>query len=142
MVLELMARKPLDIGIIMEVKILLVGCPGSGKSTLVGVLTSGELDNGRGSSMMRVCAHMHDLLKGSTSSVNSHVIGFSAEGKLVNRESLVSTLESVVLESSKLVSLIDTSGSKVSQLISSLHAFNPEYAFLVVSARAGAHSCE
>lgn len=44
----------------------------------MGVLTSGQLDDGKGKASMKVCAHKKDLLKGTTSSINHHIIGFSA----------------------------------------------------------------
>lgn len=48
-----------------------LGQSGSGKSTIIGVLTKGVLDNGHGSARMHVFRHLHEIENGSTSSVSS-----------------------------------------------------------------------
>uniref|UniRef100_M4B6E6 Elongation factor Tu, chloroplastic n=1 Tax=Hyaloperonospora arabidopsidis (strain Emoy2) TaxID=559515 RepID=M4B6E6_HYAAE len=52
----------------------------SGKSTLVGVLLSGCLDDGAGLARMQVCRHRHELENGCTSSVSEHTIAVAADG--------------------------------------------------------------
>ena len=47
----------------------MVGNVDSGKSTLVGVLTKGILDDGRGSSRSKVFNYPHENLTGRTSSI-------------------------------------------------------------------------
>lgn len=42
------------------IRIVIAGNVDSGKSTLVGVLTKGILDNGRGSSRMKVFNYLHE----------------------------------------------------------------------------------
>lgn len=61
--------------------IALVGNVDSGKSTLVGVLTKGILDNGRGSSREKVFNYPHENLTGRTSSIAQEIMGFDADGK-------------------------------------------------------------
>lgn len=51
------------------IRIALVGNVDSGKSTLVGVLTKGLLDNGRGSSREKVFNYPHENVTGRTSSI-------------------------------------------------------------------------
>ncbi|RLN81691.1 hypothetical protein BBJ28_00020076, partial [Nothophytophthora sp. Chile5] len=53
----------------------------SGKSTLVGVLTRGCLDDGCGLARMQVCRHRHELENGRTSSVSEHTIAVAADGR-------------------------------------------------------------
>ncbi len=85
---ELLVRSNQKDGIKLDIKIMLLGDKQSGKSTLVvfysstlktfkiGVLTSGQLDNGKGSARMHVHVHKHEVLTGETSSLSHHVITF------------------------------------------------------------------
>ncbi|CAM9923936.1 unnamed protein product, partial [Choristocarpus tenellus] len=56
-------------------RIGVLGHVGAGKSTLVGVLTRGMSDNGRGLARMQVFRHNHEVFNGQTSSI-------SQQGKL------------------------------------------------------------
>lgn len=47
----------------------------AGKSTLLGVLTHGELDNGRGHARQRLFRHKHEMESGRTSSVGNDILG-------------------------------------------------------------------
>lgn len=58
----------------MEVRIAIAGSVDVGKSSLIGVLTSGALDDGRGSARASVFRHKHERDTGRTSSINSHHI--------------------------------------------------------------------
>lgn len=51
-----------------------------GKSTLVGVLAHGELDNGRGRARLNLFRHVHEIQSGRTSSISQEIIGFNSEG--------------------------------------------------------------
>lgn len=53
----------------------------AGKSTLLGVLTHGELDNGRGTARMKLFRHKHEMETGRTSSVGNDILGFDSQGK-------------------------------------------------------------
>ena len=52
-----------------SVKIAVVGNVDSGKSTLVGVLSKGEKDDGRGAARQRVFNYIHEQKSGRTTSV-------------------------------------------------------------------------
>ena len=69
----------LDGGFI-DMRIAIVGNVDSGKSTIVGVLTSGKLDNGRGLARSQVFRHRHELESGRTSSITQQIMGISASG--------------------------------------------------------------
>ena len=65
------------------------GGMGSGKSSLVAVLTHGSdgrpvLDNGRGSARMSVLRHKHELESGRTSSISQQALGYDEQGKVLN----------------------------------------------------------
>lgn len=47
----------------------------AGKSTLLGVLTHSELDNGRGHARQRLFRHKHEMESGRTSSVGNDILG-------------------------------------------------------------------
>ncbi len=56
----------------------------SGKSTLVSVLTHGELDNGSGRARLNLFRHPHEIQTGRTSSINNEIMGFDNMGYVQN----------------------------------------------------------
>lgn len=54
----------------------------SGKSTLLGVLTQGELDNGRGRARLNLFRHLHEIQSGRTSSISFEILGFNSKGEV------------------------------------------------------------
>lgn len=66
-------------------RIAVVGNVDAGKSTLLGVLTHGELDNGRGVARQKLFRHKHEMESGRTSSVGNDILGFDASGNVVNK---------------------------------------------------------
>ena len=56
----------------------------SGKSTLIGVLSTGQSDNGKGSARMHIFQHNHELSSGRTSSIAQHNIYFDSQGTVLN----------------------------------------------------------
>ena len=65
-------------------RVAVVGNVDAGKSTLLGVLTHGELDNGRGVARLKLFRHKHEMESGRTSSVGNDILGFDSKGKIVN----------------------------------------------------------
>lgn len=61
-------------------RVAVVGNVDAGKSTLLGVLTHGELDNGRGYARQRLFRHKHEIESGRTSSVGNDILGFDSFG--------------------------------------------------------------
>ena len=66
-------------------RVAVVGNVDAGKSTLLGVLTHGELDNGRGHARQKLFRHKHEMESGRTSSVGSDILGFDGSGRVVNK---------------------------------------------------------
>jgi len=66
-------------------RVAVVGNVDAGKSTLLGVLTHGELDNGRGHARQKLFRHKHEMESGRTSSVGNDILGFDSEGQVVNK---------------------------------------------------------
>lgn len=64
-------------------RVAVVGNVDAGKSTLLGVLTHGELDNGRGYARQRLFRHKHEMESGRTSSVGNDILGFDNMGEII-----------------------------------------------------------
>ncbi|KAI5812513.1 hypothetical protein BZA77DRAFT_139873 [Pyronema omphalodes] len=62
-----------------QLRISLTGPTMSGKTTLLGTLTNGDLDNGRGKNRLSLLKHRHELASGVTSSVTCSIIGYKPE---------------------------------------------------------------
>ena len=89
----------------------MVGNVDAGKSTLLGVLTHGELDNGRGLARQRLFRHKHEAESGRTSSVGNDILGFDSTGNVVNRpEHGNLDWVRVCEKSSKVITFIDLAG--------------------------------
>eukprot|EP00163_Fabomonas_tropica_P023158 TRINITY_DN40450_c0_g1_i1.p1 TRINITY_DN40450_c0_g1~~TRINITY_DN40450_c0_g1_i1.p1 ORF type:complete len:137 (+),score=39.77 TRINITY_DN40450_c0_g1_i1:706-1116(+) len=67
-VVEALVRKEAEENAFAEIRCAVMGNVDSGKSTLLGVLTQGGLDNGRGKARANVFRHPHEIESGRTSS--------------------------------------------------------------------------
>lgn len=59
-----------------QLRITLTGPTTSGKSSLLGTLSTATLDNGRGKSRLSLLKHRHEIVSGVTSSVAQELIGY------------------------------------------------------------------
>ncbi|RMZ88908.1 hypothetical protein DV736_g3872, partial [Chaetothyriales sp. CBS 134916] len=59
-----------------QVRVAFAGATTSGKSSLVGTLTTSMLDNGRGRSRLSLLKHRHEIASGITSSVAQELVGY------------------------------------------------------------------
>jgi hypothetical protein len=59
-----------------QLRISVTGATKSGKSSLLGTLSTATLDNGRGSSRLSLLKHRHEIASGMTSSVTQELIGY------------------------------------------------------------------
>ncbi|KAF9406588.1 hypothetical protein HW555_013092 [Spodoptera exigua] len=124
----------------VELRVAVMGANEAGKSTLIGVLTQGELDNGRGSARLNMFRHLHEVKSGRTSSLSHEILGFDAQGNVVNYGcSELMTAERIGERSAKLVSFLDLAGHSKYQrtTLHGLTGYSPHYAMLVISATAG-----
>ncbi|KDQ21443.1 hypothetical protein BOTBODRAFT_25887 [Botryobasidium botryosum FD-172 SS1] len=78
---HLLRLPPLSVERTLEVRCAVVGNVDSGKSTTLGVLTRGSLDDGRGVARTALFRHKHEIESGRTSSVGMEILGFSTAGK-------------------------------------------------------------
>lgn len=63
-----------------QLRVTMTGPTMSGKSTLLGTLTTSTLDNGRGSSRLSMLKHRHEITSGITSSVTQELLGYQDSG--------------------------------------------------------------
>lgn len=61
-----------------QIRVSIAGPSSSGKSSLLGTLTTSTLDNGRGKSRLSLLKHRHEISSGITSSVAQELIGYSS----------------------------------------------------------------
>jgi GTPase len=66
-----------------DVRVAVIGNVDSGKSTLVGVLTKGIMDDGRGFARTKVFNFSHEASNGRTSSIGQEIMGFSDDAVVV-----------------------------------------------------------
>jgi GTPase len=127
----------------IDVRVAVVGNVDSGKSTLVGVLSTGELDNGRGTARINVFRHKHEIMNGRTSSVSQQIVGFDAAGTVVNyglrRHGHVPTWSDIVMASHKVITFIDLAGHEryLKTTVFGLTGMCPEYACVMLGANMG-----
>jgi len=62
----------------------MLGCGAAGKSTLIGVLISGQNDDGEGLARVHVHKHYAEILDGKTTSTYQHILGFNSNGEVTN----------------------------------------------------------
>lgn len=70
--------------VIPQLRITLFGHANAGKSTLAGSITESVADSGRGKARVAMLKHPHEVKTGHTSHVASGLLGFTADGELVN----------------------------------------------------------
>ena len=61
---------------IQQLRVSLTGATMSGKSSLLGTLSTGTFDNGRGKSRLSLLKHRHEIESGITSSITQELIGY------------------------------------------------------------------
>lgn len=133
---------------VAEVRVAVIGNVDAGKSTLLGVLTRGQLDDGRGGARRDMFRHPHELETGRTSSVGQEMLGFDAAGKPVyGRESRRSNggpssildWQGVCANSDKLITFLDMAGHEryLKTTMFGLTGCVPDYALLVIGANGG-----
>ncbi|WVQ69794.1 uncharacterized protein L199_008014 [Kwoniella botswanensis] len=142
---------------IMEVRVAVVGNVDAGKSTTLGVLTRGGLDDGRGKARVALFRHPHEIETGRTSSVGGEILGFSPTGQPViptthvtdnadghnhalaaaKREKL--GWEEICKRAAKVVSFIDLAGHEryFKTTLYGLSGCAPDYVMLMVGGNAG-----
>mgnify|MGYP003705971985 CR=1 FL=1 len=126
----------------IDIRICICGNVDAGKSTLVGVLSTGEVDNGRGYARQRVFNHRHEVETGRTSSVSYQTIGFDCRGNPTNYDNNTLRMidkQNMIRNSSKTVTLYDLAGHEkyLRTTLFGMSSSIPDYAMVVISANNG-----
>lgn len=140
MVLQYLIRRMLDQTDFLEIRVAVVGNVDAGKSTLLGVLTHGELDNGRGHARQRLFRHKHEMESGRTSSVGNDILGFDERGNVVNKPEHGSLDWVKICEkSSKVITFIDLAGHEryLKTTVFGMTGHAPDFGMLMIGANAG-----
>ncbi|XP_068178570.1 GTP-binding protein 2-like [Antennarius striatus] len=135
---EVLVRKVPDDQQFLDLRVAVLGNVDSGKSTLLGVLTQGELDNGRGRARLNLFRHLHEIQTGRTSSISFEILGFNSKGEVVNY-SQSRTAEQICESSSKMITFMDLAGHHkyLKTTVFGLTSYRPDFAMLVVGANTG-----
>ncbi|KAL9854871.1 LOW QUALITY PROTEIN: GTP-binding protein 1 [Geothlypis trichas] len=138
---DYLVRKHVGDNDFLEVRVAVVGNVDAGKSTLLGVLTHGELDNGRGFARQKLFRHKHEIESGRTSSVGNDILGFDSEGNVVNKpDSHGGSLEwTKICEKSTKVNFIDLAGHEkyLKTTVFGMTGHLPDFCMLMVGSNAG-----
>jgi len=135
----------------IEIRVAVIGNVDAGKSTVLGVLTHAELDNGRGHARQKLFRHRHELESGRTSAVGSEILGFDDSGAVVNKASHQSAshpLSSVALntlwqrvcqKSSKVITFVDLAGHEkyLKTTVFGMTGHLPDFCMLIVGSNQG-----
>lgn len=137
-VAEVLVRRVPDDQQFIDIRLAVLGNVDAGKSTLLGVLTHDELDNGHGRARLNLFRHLHEIQTGRTSSISHEILGFDSKGEVVNY-SESRTAEDICEQSSKLITFIDLAGHHkyLRTTIFGLTGHSPDFAMLVIAANAG-----
>ena len=126
-----------------EIRMAVIGNVDSGKSTLVGCLTKGIKDDGRGYARKFVFNYQHETETGRTSSIAEEIIGFK-DGKIVsagriNEKKNVAWKE-IATKSDHVITFLDLCGHEkyLKTTMYGVSALMPHYAIILIGANMGA----
>mmetsp|Transcript_22407 Transcript_22407/g.34663 ORF Transcript_22407/g.34663 Transcript_22407/m.34663 type:complete len:192 (-) Transcript_22407:980-1555(-) len=125
-----------------DLRIAVIGNVDSGKSTLVGVLTKGITDDGRGSARTKVFNFAHEQNNGRTSSIGQEIMGFDGD-KVVEPERLTAsknqTWAHIASNSKKILTFLDLCGHEkyLKTTMFGLVGLMPDYCMVIVGANMG-----
>ena len=124
-----------------DLRVAVAGGVDSGKSSLVGVLTTGALDNGRGRSRTAVLRHKHELQSGRTSSISLQACAYDAAGRALSHAPALGGLSHAELAASaaRTVRFFDLGGHErySKTMLHGLTTLLPDCVLLCVSAASG-----
>jgi GTPase len=126
-----------------DIRVAIIGNVDSGKSTLVGVLSKGELDDGRGAARLRIFNFTHEAENGRTSSIGQEIMGFDEDNKWVEPERVKATKNQcwghISEKSKKLITFIDLCGHEkyLKTTLFGLVGLLPDYCLIVIGANMG-----
>jgi GTPase len=134
-------RQPESIDELLEIRVAVVGNVDAGKSTLLGVLTKGTLDDGRGRTRVNLFRHKHEIESGRTSSVGMEILGYDVDSNIVLSGDPGRKLkwEEIGHRSAKVIGFTDLAGHEryLRTTVFGLLGTSPDYVMLMVAANNG-----
>jgi GTPase len=126
----------------IDIKIGVAGNVDSGKSTTIGTLTKGILDDGRGKARVHVFNYKHEVNSGRTSSIGHQIMGFDKNGEIINdklEKSNSVVWSEIASKSAKIISFFDLAGHEkyLRTTIYGLTSIYPDYCLIMVGANMG-----
>lgn len=142
---------------VRELRVAVIGNVDAGKSTMLGVLSRGSLDDGRGAARVFCARHRHESESGRTSSVSQELLGYRIDGSHIthithdnhtdttkgssahNIHHKASWEANIGHHAWKIASLIDLAGHErfLRTTMFGLTGFCPDIAMLMVGANTG-----
>lgn len=137
----LIRQHPATVEEVIETRIAVVGNVDAGKSTMLGVLVKGGLDDGRGKARVNLFRHKHEIESGRTSSVGMEIMGFDTKGAVISSDTPGRKLswEEIGKRSAKVISFTDLAGHEryLRTTVFGLLSSSPNYCLLMVAANNG-----
>ncbi|RSM20629.1 hypothetical protein CDV31_000607 [Fusarium ambrosium] len=137
----LVRQVPATIEDVIETRIAVVGNVDAGKSSMLGVLVKGDLDDGRGKARVNLFRHKHEIETGRTSSVGMEIMGFDTVGQVVTSDIPGRKLswEEIGKRSAKVITFTDLAGHEryLRTTVFGLLSSSPNYCLLMVAANNG-----
>ncbi|EAT82190.2 hypothetical protein SNOG_10796 [Parastagonospora nodorum SN15] len=137
----ILRQRPESVDNVIETRIAVVGNVDAGKSTMLGVLVKGGLDDGRGKARVNLFRHKHEIESGRTSSVGMEIMGFDSKGEIVvsNTAGRKLTWEEIGRRSAKVISFTDLAGHEryLRTTVFGMLSSEPNYCLLMVAANNG-----
>ncbi|KAL0931406.1 elongation factor tu GTP binding domain-containing protein [Colletotrichum truncatum] len=134
-------QTPATVEDVIETRIAVVGNVDAGKSSLLGVLVKGDLDDGRGRARVNLFRHKHEIETGRTSSVGMEILGFDTTGEVITSDTPGRKLswEEIGKRSAKVITFTDLAGHEkyLRTTVFGLLSSSPNYCLLMVAANNG-----
>ena len=125
-----------------EIRLAVIGNVDSGKSTLVGCLSKGIKDDGRGYARKYVFNFQHEVETGRTSSIAEEIIGFK-NGKIVHSGRLTEkknvSWKEIASQSDHVITFLDLCGHEkyLKTTMYGISALMPHYAIILIGTNMG-----
>ncbi|KAI1169986.1 P-loop containing nucleoside triphosphate hydrolase protein [Nemania sp. FL0916] len=137
----LIRQAPATVEDVIETRIAVVGNVDAGKSSMLGVLVKGDLDDGRGKARVNLFRHKHEVETGRTSSVGMEIMGFDTVGNVITSDIPGRKLswEEIGKRSAKVITFTDLAGHEryLRTTVFGLLSSSPNYCLLMVAANNG-----
>nr|MDO8100081.1 GTP-binding protein [Candidatus Njordarchaeota archaeon] len=133
-----LVRKAVIVETEETIGINIAGRVNAGKSTLIGVLTGGELDDGRGKARAPLLKHPQELEGGQTADLHVTFLGFDEKSQpmLTRRPTDMEEISRVLEQSKRLILFYDAPGHSiyVKTMIRSILGADAQFAMILIPA--------